>query len=87
MAISPNDVLPAWTEVHPKVFAREARLRNGRLVFFRIDGRGKKFRVDIASWPIPAWEAIDDGEGFKTFTQAQAFVSKTLKEKMTEELP
>ena len=73
-----------WDKVDSKIYIHEAsvacqdiwsgRARTYNLVF-RIDGREGSYRVDVAKPPLPIWEAIDGGEGFRTVREAQIHVS------------
>lgn len=75
---------PTWTRQTPRVHTREARV-NGWLVFLRLDGRGDGWRVDVASPPIPAWEAVDDGDPLPTLKAAKAFAARWLCAARTQE--
>lgn len=67
-----------WTRVAPRIHTREVVL-NGLVVHLRLDGRGEGWRADRASWPVPMWEAIDDGDPLPTLKDARALASRWLK--------
>lgn len=52
-------------------------------VDFRIDSRGNRVRVDVSSWvgTWTLWEAIDDGYGFETVSEAKRFIRRYIAEK------
>ena len=50
------------------------------VVHLRLDGRTPgQWRVDRASWPVPAWEAIDGGEPLPTLAAAKAYATRWLR--------
>jgi len=76
--------MASWEKVDTKIYILDTQVsyqdqwsgkaRTIQLVF-RIDGREGSYRVDVAKPPLPIWEAIDGGDGFRTVREAQVYVS------------